>query len=334
MNLLAFKALKREQEYLLSPLCTAIWQRKFIPELGGEFYFVKADQLPSSGNQYGIHGGTWDEACLYGEEIYIVAPLPSPDTAIVLGTAGWRASAAIVVDGPYDSKKDEDKRRAAQVIMSYHLMGYESVRDVLIESCLISGKDRIPILTEIASSIDDVSSFIKVVATTCKGPDDNTTNLIIKAFRSLERKAKDKKGFLREKAKPLISDPFSTDREATQAIYSMRSLEKEAIPYLTGLALSWEPILRKAKKDIVISPCSALVALIFVCSKIGKEAIPILERLLKYKITHRIIASECYSLGVDAIPLLERIAIENIGNEPVLRDVASACERLEDEFCT
>lgn len=333
MNLLAFKALKREQEYLFSPIVyNTIWQKKFIPELGGEFYFAQADSPPKKDNRNGIYGGTWEEAAQYGNEVYLVAPMPGKRTAVVLGTSGWRASAAIVVGGPYDSKNAEDKKRAAEAIVSYHLMGYETVRDVLIESCLTLGKTGIPILTGIVPFIDDASSVIKIIACVCKNPDENITLLIKEAFRVLKEKGTERKHSIWRKAKRLTGNPFSTDRKATQAIYSMRYLEKEALPYLTDLVTSWEPALQKAEENKVVSPCSALVAFIFVCSKIGKEAIPILERLLKYKITHRIIASECYSLGVDAIPLLERIAIENIGNEPVLRDVASACERLEDEF--
>jgi hypothetical protein len=53
------------------------------------------------------------------------------DPEIVLGTRGWRSSAATVIAGPWNGNDEVGKRQAAESILAFYQQGYRQVPGIL-----------------------------------------------------------------------------------------------------------------------------------------------------------------------------------------------------------
>lgn len=124
MNYLAIKALDKKGDTLVSPIAGREWGYSLV---AGEWRAALAAQPGDVDAGKGVFASTYVEARLYGGDIYVVAPLPG-DTEIVLGSSGWRASAACVVAGPVS------RQQAAEAILAAWKSGYECVPAVVVEA--------------------------------------------------------------------------------------------------------------------------------------------------------------------------------------------------------
>ncbi|MEM4721745.1 MAG: hypothetical protein QXT73_06785 [Candidatus Methanomethylicaceae archaeon] len=340
MNLLAFKALNKKDGSLCSPFMGARWQMTYLPQLGGYYYLLKSDKVPSKRNSSGVYAGKFFDAKIYGKEIYIVAPTPEPTTTIVIGTSGWRASSAIVVDGPFHAESKEDKEKAAGIILSSYEMGYEAINDIVMEACAIVGKQSAQIVADIARKAKEISD-IATVLETCNSIKlgEMAIPIIRDAFQSVmtnQRRSRAQKGKIMDVDLPslwktvevVLDDPFSRDWNAIKAIHMMGKAGKAAIPYLERLIDGWIPRLQSSRKNKKTPVISVLATLIFSCLFIGKDALPLLERLAEYRVTHETIANHCFMLRKNALGLMEKLAVMNINNEHILDLLACSCRKI------
>jgi hypothetical protein len=119
---LAFKGLywDRESSILFSPVIRTAWNKATTP--WGEFFCCEttASELD---RDHGIFAASIGEARSYTIQVHLVAP--DPRRRLVLGTSGWRAEAAMVVDF-----MTTDKHAAKQILAAYH-SGYPQVPGIL-----------------------------------------------------------------------------------------------------------------------------------------------------------------------------------------------------------
>ncbi|MEM4721748.1 MAG: hypothetical protein QXT73_06800 [Candidatus Methanomethylicaceae archaeon] len=297
MNLLAFKALKRNGEILQSPTRNGVWVKKHIPQVGGEFFYLEADKPPEAKNRHGIYAGTFWEASGYEGDIYLVAPLPSPETVVAIGSMGWRASAAIVVGGPYNLDDENDQVKAAEQIIAAARAGYETIPGVLVWAC----------------SVLKESSFLFDLI---KIPDKRIKIGIAEAC-----------GDIGESAIPVLKKVRTVSVEIFPAI--ARACEKigpASIPILRRYAKI------RIKRDRPTERCLRVSAILSL-GKIGHEAIPVLWEVSSmvnesnmFELMY--IAKACGNIGKETIPLLQFIS-ERYGENTIIRNtIEEAFEKI------
>jgi hypothetical protein len=118
----AFKGLHWDKNFLalFSPVIRVPWCKKMTP--WGESFCCEAAANDLERGK-GIFGASIDEARFYTPQVHLVAP--DPRYRLVLGTVGWRAEAAMVVDF-----MTTDKHAATQILAAYRA-GYPQVPGIL-----------------------------------------------------------------------------------------------------------------------------------------------------------------------------------------------------------
>ncbi|MEM4721746.1 MAG: hypothetical protein QXT73_06790 [Candidatus Methanomethylicaceae archaeon] len=365
MNLLAFKALKKSGQLLLSPTRESPWRKKYIPQLGGEYFFLDADKCPDLENCNGVYAGTFVEAGGYGSDIYLVAPLPSPETVVVLGNSGWRASTAIVVGGPYSRDNDDDRIKAAEQIIAAAQMGYETIPGIWLEAITFfdeaglslperatDSKPVIDVLTRLARGeavppfLDKVDNEIreKAALELAKAyiridenggdflqefPNDDIALLgdLIKAFHKLKYDALYIWWAIFEKLD--ITGLIKRLIEAKNFEALRIIFESLSLCYVPEekILTMMEMVLPSGNKWVINS-------IILQCNWMGSvNTIPILETIAKSVNDDDLlsgVANACGTIGAEAIPILEYLLDEK-GTKAVLLAVAKACERIGRE---
>jgi len=130
-SFLAFKALHRVDDYLVSPRQGTRWKREYVPFLGETYRLAAA--CGDIEREFGIFATSFTRARDYGNEVYLVAP--DPRFPVVEGEWGWRAGAAFVVAGPFD---EWCLQPAVNLIKEAYRAGYPQINDVLENAALIT----------------------------------------------------------------------------------------------------------------------------------------------------------------------------------------------------
>jgi hypothetical protein len=150
MEYLAFKALNRRGDALVSPIRGTEW----MFDLNGNPCLIA--------DGHGIYAAAWKIAAEYGKEIYLTVPYlqEGGDPEITIGSYGWRSSHATVIAGPWGKFDDGGMKQAAEFIITSYLQGYRQISGILVWAIGVIIDDEnsgfyLPILERILAEEED-----------------------------------------------------------------------------------------------------------------------------------------------------------------------------------
>jgi hypothetical protein len=266
---LAFKGLawNKTHHALLSPVIRAVWNKTITP--WGEFFCCEAAAKDLEHDK-GIFAASIGEARSYTLQVHLVAP--DPRRRIVLGTSGWRAEAAMVVDF-----MTTDKRAARQILAAYYA-GYPQVPGILAWAARYTKfKEGFRILQNILDDCQD-EDVLQVVA-------DSAATIGEEGLPILEQLSSSESMWVRMKVidacsrsaeyvRPLLRRFVESNDEfvRTYAAFACATHGLAALPWLERLA-----------RD---ESCEVRVAVAKSIWRLGEVAISILEELQRDEDIH------------------------------------------------